>query len=255
MRYELNGANLVFHAESGDPWKGVQSAQRIETISGVECVTCFGTVRNTDLKKDVRLCVRIDNKPGLPELVAAWTAAIKAEESRKVAEATAELDGITSGATPITVYYHDGEYLSGHTLHGPAANMLVKIGVAKDVSGWGVHVDSKLVEALGTTFTYPQAREFASPIIEKIEAAKAKAAEHDAAIELRRSELLASGKRLATPKQLGVIYRAKKDWFDLFDGATSYGMYGPSDDQLATMTIDEASALVGQIMSARKAGE
>lgn len=254
MRYELIGSALKIHAEERDDWKGSTCGHAIELISGIECLTC-GEVRRISLRKTGRLCIRLSDKPELQKVVGEWKAALAAEKATKEAAVAAELAAILSGETVIEPRYHDGEYLSGYEVHGRAAELLEEIGVAKYISGWGYEVEPKALEVLGQRFTYPQAREFAKPIIERKEAAKKAAAEHATQIKARRAELIAAGKRLATPKQLAVIDRARSDWFDLFDGAGSYGMYGPTDDDLETMTIEEASNLVGAIIAARKAGE
>ncbi len=55
-----------------------------------------------------------------------------------------------------------------------------------------------------------------------------------------------------TPEQASIIRRARKEWFDLFDGASGYDiMHGPSDAQIAAMTRREASDLVAAIFGAR----
>lgn|SRR5690554_761174 len=79
----------------------------------------------------------------------------------------AEQRAIREGETPITVNYHDGEYLSGYSVHGYAATLLTEIGLARYIEGWGTKVNTELVDKLGTEFTYPQAVEFARPIIEE----------------------------------------------------------------------------------------
>jgi hypothetical protein len=78
---------------------------------------------------------------------------------------------ITGEADPnslkkITLHYHDGEYLSGYTLHGEETQLLEQIGLARYVSGWGYHVEDAVVNALGTEFLYHQALELARPAIE-----------------------------------------------------------------------------------------
>lgn len=91
------------------------------------------------------------------------------EESFKVEEETKqlqELNDIKSGKIAIEVKYHDGEYLSGHTLHGKQADLLEKLGLVRYVDGWGYLVNNGVVEALGETFTYNQAAEFVQPAIE-----------------------------------------------------------------------------------------
>lgn len=101
-----------------------------------------------------------------------------------------QVDDIKNGNVLIDLHYHDGEYLSGHSVSGPAADLLVQLGVAKDVGGWGTHVEHGLVDALGTSFTYQQAADFAKPRLD------AKQAKQDAANQARDS-------RFAEAKQTG----------------------------------------------------
>jgi len=80
---------------------------------------------------------------------------------------------IKAGEQKIKLRYHDGEYLSGYIVQTDYADeLLIDLGVANHVSGWGVHVEPKLVAALGEEFTYAQAVEFARPELEKKQAAK-----------------------------------------------------------------------------------
>lgn len=94
----------------------------------------------------------------------------KADFEAAMAEARAigerEVAAIKSGEVKIALTYHDGEYLTGHEAFGRQAKLLVELGLAKDVDGWGTHVDHKAVEALGTEFTYAQAAEYARPALE-----------------------------------------------------------------------------------------
>src|SRR5205807_124086 len=62
--------------------------------------------------------------------------------------------------------YHDGEYLSGYSASGRAAELLVALGLAEEVYGWGTLVETKAITALGTEFTYPAAAAFARPALE-----------------------------------------------------------------------------------------
>lgn len=255
MFYELNGTRLKITAESTDEWSGVAFATHTDNVNGIPVVRC-GDVKKG--RKTVALCVRYDNKPELQALVAKWMTAIATAKTDKASAAAAELEAIRTGATAITVHYHDGEYLSGYTCHGQAARLLAEIGAGEEVSGWGVHVSSDLVSALGESFTFQQAVEFCQPRIDaaaaKKQAAEDRDTETESRIEARCEELIASGETLATDNQLQVISRAGSKWFDLFDGAAGYGVYGPSEEELRTMTIDKASRLVGMICDARKAG-
>jgi hypothetical protein len=94
-----------------------------------------------------------------------------AEKERKDKE---ELNNLMTGKTLIKVVYHDGEYLSGWKIYNEkAADLLVELGLAHKVSGWGISVNDDAVEVLGEEFTYQQAEEYAKPALE--ERAKAKA--------------------------------------------------------------------------------
>jgi len=119
----------------------------------------------------------------------------EAEKTAKVAKEKAELEAekqsILSGEKLITVRYYDGEYLQGHSVYGPAANLLVELGLASWVDGWGNHVDHKAVEALGEEFTYQQAAEYARPAIE---AKEAKIAAKEAARQAKFDEARETGK-------------------------------------------------------------
>jgi Zn ribbon nucleic-acid-binding protein len=72
----------------------------------------------------------------------------------------------------INLYYQDGEYLTGHTVHGDEAKLLEKIGLAKYVDGWGYLVNDATVKSLGTEFMYEQALDLARPALEAKEAAR-----------------------------------------------------------------------------------
>tara|TARA_R110000772_G_scaffold268565_2_gene396223 strand:+ start:7608 stop:8207 length:600 start_codon:yes stop_codon:yes gene_type:complete len=58
----------------------------------------------------------------------------------------------------------------------------------------------------------------------------------------------------ASQKQKAIIYAASEDWFDIFDGASGYGMHGPTSEQLAEMTSREASNLIDSIFHFRNHG-
>lgn len=249
MKWELKGTTLTVIAETGDKWKGSTTAQRVETVQGIECLRC-GQVKVG--RKRVSLCVRIDDKPGLAELIKEWAAAKQAKEAAEKAAEEAEYAALRDGSTAIVASYHDGEYLSDYQVFGKAAELLAELCGAKYVNGWGYAVERKVIDSLGIEFTLPQVAELLKPEIEEKEKAEAERKAHDEQIEAKRQELVDAGTRLATPKQLAVIAGAREDWFDLFDGCGSYGMHGPSDDELRLMTIEEASRLVGQVIEARK---
>lgn len=92
------------------------------------------------------------------------------EESRRIKEQLKELEKMNEREQFIKGYknfeldYHDGEYLSGYTTYGEAAEMLIELGLAKSVANWGTLVDDRLVKALGKSFTYKQLIEYANEI-------------------------------------------------------------------------------------------
>lgn len=107
------------------------------------------------------------------------------DEARAIA--SREIEAIKSGDTPIELSYHDGEYLSGHIVYGRAGELLVELGLAEHVSGWGCHVSPKAVESLGERFTYAAAAEFARPAMErKAEKCAKKEAARSAKFELAK---------------------------------------------------------------------
>lgn len=80
-------------------------------------------------------------------------------------------EDLKSGREKIRLRHHYGEPLSGHMTAGShsreAKSLLKKLGLAKEISGWGTRVDPKVVEALGEEFTYEQAFELARPALEE----------------------------------------------------------------------------------------
>jgi len=120
----------------------------------------------------------------------------KLEESFKLAEETKqsqELNDIKNGKISIEVKFYDGEYLSGHTLHGKQAELLVELGLARYVDGWGYLVNERVVEVLSETFTYSQAVEFAQP---KIEAAEKLVASEKAKVAAKFLEAKETGNKV-----------------------------------------------------------
>ena len=177
---ENDGTVLVLESEPSDRWQGKTTAERIKQHPQAgKCIEC-GFVRVG--KKTTRMHVRLDDKPELAAMVEEWEAARQAAIIRAGNERLAAIEKIRNGETMIELYYHDGEYLSGHMVKTEhAANLLCQIGAAKEVSGWGVCVDYKMVEAIGESFRYPEAVEFTQPAREAEETAKAKRqAERDA---------------------------------------------------------------------------
>ena len=113
----------------------------------------------------------MDNKP---QIIARIKEQIEQKRQEKLAKEQ-ERQNIIEGRTPIKVSFYDGEYLSAYTVYGEAASLLGQLGLGREVMGWGFSVPDALVEALGTEFTYPQAKEFARPALEARQAKQAKA--------------------------------------------------------------------------------
>ena len=99
----------------------------------------------------------------------------KAElKAKKLAEKEQEKQDIVAGLKTIQVRYYDGEILSGFAVGGQEADLLIELGVARYIEGWGCIVDSKAVEILGQEFTYQQAVEYMRPVFEAKEEAQKK---------------------------------------------------------------------------------
>jgi hypothetical protein len=113
--------------------------------------------------KKGRVCVTVPKG----DYEAAWA------ESKNGAEAAIgqEIANVKSGKTGISLNYWDGEYLSGYRANGHAGDLLVELGLASYVEGWGVHVKDDVAKALGTPFTYSRAENFARPALEAKRAA------------------------------------------------------------------------------------
>lgn len=117
------------------------------------------------------------------------TARRKAAQLKAAAEAEAELREIMSGEKPIALTYYDGEYLSGWKPTGQSVGLMKKLGLAKYVSGWGYLVDFKVIDALGTEFTYIQAAEYAKPLLEAKAKKQREAEEKRAALEAEQAAM------------------------------------------------------------------
>lgn len=142
----------------------------------------FGTV----MPNGDRLVVRLAGKPELEAELERYQKE-KEEYNRAVEEERNEKRlAIENGEKVIEPRYRDGEYLSGYEVFGQEAELLEKIGAAKHVRGWGTNVEPKVIDALGNSFTYPQALEFVRPAREaetqkREAAAAARAAKFDEA--------------------------------------------------------------------------
>lgn len=72
--------------------------------------------------------------------------------------------------------------------------------------------------------------------------------------EKQHNTLKEAATKLASVKQKAIIYNASSDWFDIFDGASGYGMDGPTEEQLDNLTSQEASNLIDSIFHFRNNG-
>jgi len=105
-------------------------------------------------------------RKNLAELQAAKSeiiAELKAQKEAEENKLKEEIRKIESGEEKIVLHYYDGEYLQGYAVHGKAADLLEKLGLAKYVDGWGYRVSDETVNALGEEFTYPEAVEYVAP--------------------------------------------------------------------------------------------
>ena len=197
MKTTLNGTSLRIESDASDQWNGSTYGKSVEQHPTAGRVLRCGTVKIG--RKSQTLVLRLNDKPELAATVDAWVVAVTAEQEAEAAAKQKEIDDLRSGAAPVELRYHDGEYLSGHEVHGPAADMLVRLGLAKDVSGWGTSVNDDVVKALGTTFTLPQAEEYARP---KLEAAAAKSAAKKAETEAHRKSKFDEAKATGRPVEI-----------------------------------------------------
>jgi hypothetical protein len=116
--------------------------------------------------------------------------------AEKIAQQDDDNAKIQSGETLMEVSFYDGEILSGYCVSGTVAQLLTDIGLAKPVEGWGHLVDQKLVDALGTSFRYPDAVAFAQPAIE---AAKQKDLNAQTERQHRLDAAIAEAKKTGKP--------------------------------------------------------
>lgn len=118
--------------------------------------------------------------PNFDEVKAAYEAIEQGRKEKVAAKKAQKIMDLKSGKEKIKVYYNDGEYLNGHTLYGEEAKLLEELKLCKYVDGWGYHVESGLVKALGEEFTYEQALDYYTTNIKPIlDAAAAKKTEKE----------------------------------------------------------------------------
>jgi glycerophosphoryl diester phosphodiesterase len=130
-----------------------------------------------------------------PEIIAELKkqAEEKAEKEKIAATQKAALiESIKNGSTKIEMKWYEGEILSGYMALGESADLLVEIGAAKWVEGWGYLIESNIVEALGENMTYPQVVEYLRP-------AKENAEEKVAAKKAQENALFAEAKETGKP--------------------------------------------------------
>lgn len=132
------------------------------------------------------LKVRVADKPELAAQANAVLAEIEATKKAELAAKQAANERVESGEESITIRYRDGEILAGYEAFGHAGQLLIKLGLAEHVSGWGVLVKDEVVKSLGKEFAYPDAVAFAAP------AMKEKAAKKNAAESAKREQLSAA---------------------------------------------------------------
>lgn len=154
IRYQINGK------------ENTNSDDRFYSAKGISCKDCaivFYKEQVIEGRKVLGVRIEQEKMNQLVELqrqLQIEAKAEKEEEERKVRE----------GEVKIEAWYHDGEYLSGYQVSGYAAELLKKVGAAREVSFWGTYVDSELIKALGEQFTYQQVLEYIKPETEKKEA-------------------------------------------------------------------------------------
>lgn len=141
---------------------------------------------------------------GKPACVTVPREAFDAAMAEAKAIGEKEITDLKSGVKKIALHYHDGEYLSGNAVSGRAAEMLVSIGMAKDISGWGTIVEDRLVSALGIEFTYADALMFAQP---ELDAAKAKAEDAKSKLATKIAAAHEEAKKTGEP----IAYRSWPD--------------------------------------------
>ena len=164
------GVKLRITAEETDIWEGSVMAERVGVAqNNIPVLHCYPKVTKKGTTQKFDLALRLDKKqtdPRLLETVKKWqTAQAEWVTAQENSDAQEKAD-IESGNCQIQLNYHDGEYLSGYQVHGHASDLLESIELARYISGWGHVVDSETVDALGMSFTFPEAKTFAQPDLE-----------------------------------------------------------------------------------------
>ena len=108
-----------------------------------------------------------------------------------------KIEKIKSGEIVIKATWYEGSPLSGYMVHdNEACQLLKKLGLAHDVSGWGTVIDWQFMEKVGDNFSYLQALEYTQPKRDKAEAAKK-------AKEEKLNKALAEAKETGNPVVIG----------------------------------------------------
>lgn len=106
---------------------------------------------------------------------------VKAKEKNE-----AEKEAIRNGEKEIELRLVEGEIVTGYVTTELAETFLLELGVAEEVNGWGTKVNNDVVEALGTSFTYAQVKEYTEQKNAYKEAKKEEAREEKAQEEKKK---------------------------------------------------------------------
>jgi hypothetical protein len=139
-------------------------------------------------------------KAAKPEIIAELKRQKEEWEARKAAEKAAheaQKQALRDGKTPIRLRWHDGEILSGYMPADQATSeVLVELGLAKYVEGWGLYVDARTVEALGPEFSFAQASALCDSRKREVE----KKAQQEADLTAKLAEAKETGKPILLRK-------------------------------------------------------
>jgi hypothetical protein len=232
MQAILDGTQLRIVAEADDVFEGEAVAIAVgQHPQAGRVLECRGG-KPKGRKPGGAMLVKLAGRPAIAAAVAQWQAAVAEAQEAERATEQEHVRKLESGEEPITLHYHDGEVLSGHTTNDThAAKLLKDLGLGKYVSGWGFYVDQRLANALGKSFTYLQAAEFVRP------EAEAKAVEkvaREAQLAAKFAEAGATGKPVAIGAWTTERCMNGNDSECSFDRATEYAM--PDGSRKTTYT-------------------
>lgn len=131
-----------------------------------------------------------------------WEQVQETKKQIKELEKLSAREQYIKGHKNFELSFTDGEYLSGYTIYGEAAEMLIELGLAKSVANWGTLVSDQLVKELGKSFSYNDLIKYANKINE---AKEAKEQEQKDAEEREFEEKLALAKDLGQPVEISRI--------------------------------------------------